>query len=160
WSRVAGPGSARTRRLLFSMGDSVRNAALRLCRRDADWTMDTAQRLHRSSRSAMVDYRACDPILSSHRAPAAHRPGDDRTQPGRTPGSDEPRADVGSTRRTALVLQHDRLHPDGRGDVLPYVSGEVRRQDLQVHVQLGTWGGRLGVTPGPGDAEAAVLALG
>jgi hypothetical protein len=29
-----------------------------------------------------------------------------------------------------------------------------------VHVQLGTWGGRLGVTPGPGDAEAAVLALG
>ena len=88
----------------------------------------------------------CDPVLSPHRARPAAGAGAPGSQPVRAAGAHEPRATVGAARRTAPLLQHHRVHPDGDRDVLPPVPA-CRRGDpaavLVCHTRRGIPVGRV-----------------
>src|SRR5690606_36155886 len=90
--------------------------------------------------------RVLDPVLPPHRARAAAGAGHRRSQPLRLAGAREPRAAVGTARRTAPVLQHHRVRPDGRRDVLPHVPGAGRDGTQSLHVRVGPARTLAGVT--------------
>src|SRR6185436_11828002 len=60
------------------------------------------------------------------RARAAAVPGGQRPLLLRPPGADQHRAAVGAACRAAPLLQHDRVRPDDRRDVLPPVPAGNR----------------------------------
>jgi FADH2 O2-dependent halogenase len=51
---------------VFSVAGELRAHALRLCDRDAGWTLDASERILRNL-THMVDHRSGDPVLASHR---------------------------------------------------------------------------------------------
>ena len=73
-----------------------------------------------------------------------------------TTRADEHRADVGAARRTAPLLQHDRVHSDGRRDVLPHVS--AGRGEVQTAVLLRARGVTRGARRArPGERQAVPM---
>ena len=71
-----------------------------------------------------------------------------RSEPLRSSRADEHRAALGSARRTAPLLQHHRVHPDGDRDVLPPVPIGVRR-GAEVHLRVAPRSPRCGLTRVP-----------
>src|SRR5688572_16363445 len=119
---MAGARGAWRGRLLLPRPHLVGASALRLRPRHVGGTVGAARGLHGARGSTLVDDRARDSVLSPRRAFPASGAVPARAEPVRPAGADEPRAALGAARRTSPLLQHDRLRPDDRGDVLPPVS--------------------------------------
>src|SRR4029453_4270310 len=127
--------------LFLSVPRHVGDAPLRLCAGDAHRPVDSASRFHRRAGSQVGDDRPGDPVLPPHRALPASIAVPAGAQPGRASGSDQHPSALGSASRAASVLQHDRLHPDGRGDVLPHVpsAGRGTAATAAVHMRVASW---------------------
>ena len=102
-------------------------------------------------RSQVVDHRAVDPVLPSHRALPAAGAVPARSEPVRQAGADQHRAAVGAARRAAPVLQHHRLHPDDGRDVLTTCSRRRPRQGSSSARARGT----AGSAPAPDGARSS-----
>src|SRR4051812_14695575 len=134
---LAGAESARHARHDLSVVDQVGASALSLRPRHARGTLALSSRLHRREGSPLVDDRAGDSVLASHRAPSLDHSGHRGPQPDGPPGADEPDSALDSARRTSPLLQQHRLRPDDHRDVLPPVSTGGGARHISLRVRLG-----------------------
>src|SRR5688572_10450077 len=132
---MASARSARRGRLFLPGAHLVGAPALRLRPHHAGGVVGASAGVHGTRGSTLVDDRSGDSVLSPRGALPASGTVPARPESVRPSGADEHRAALGAARRAAPLLQHDRLHPHDRGDVLPPVSARGGRT-AGLHVRL------------------------